>query len=136
MASSKKKGDYDWSECTFESDARGALPAGVQRMLKRAFASFGPDGHVLSRSWTEGVPAGKSEAEWFSYCPPTDICCADGAAFVIYQTGVTDLGKVTSPWAGYWQYTNGKEEKTWFHAAPFWAPEPRNAEFLELVRKS
>ena len=71
----------------------GNLPAGIQRMLNRALNSFGTDLNVLPR-WSEPVITAKGtqlEREFFPHAS-NDICCADGVAFCLYQTGVVDFG--------------------------------------------
>jgi hypothetical protein len=82
----------DFSKCTFRTLVPN-LPAGIRRMLNRALNSFGTDLNVLPR-WSEPVITAKGtklEREFFPHAS-NDICCADGVAFCLYQTGVVDFG--------------------------------------------
>ncbi len=94
MAKSRKKGDRDYSDCKFRSLLTN-LPAGIQHMLDRAFESLGSDEHVLKK-WIQPVVTeeGKTvlEKDYFPHAK-NDICCADGVAFVLHQSGVVDLGR-------------------------------------------
>src|SRR5687767_3599338 len=94
MPQSRKKGDRDFSDCKFRS-LLSNLPPGIQHMLDRAFDSLGSDANVLQR-WTAPVVTkdGKTvqEKDWFPHAK-NDICCADGAGFVLHQSGVVDLGR-------------------------------------------
>lgn len=94
MPASRRK-DRDFSQCTFRSRVPG-LPAGIQHMLERAFDSLGTDVDVLKR-WNRPValPGGGSilEMDYFPCVARRDICCADGVAFVLYHSGVVDLGR-------------------------------------------
>jgi hypothetical protein len=94
MPQSRKKGERDFSDCKFRS-LLSNLPAGIQHMLDRAFDSLGTDANVLQR-WTAPVVTkeGKTvqEKDWFPHAK-NDICCADGVAFVLHQSGVVDLGR-------------------------------------------
>lgn len=93
MPESKKVGN-DYSACKFRTLLTN-LPAGIQHMLDRALDSFGTDPNVLQR-WTGPVVLANGstvlEKDYFPHIP-TDICCADGTAFVLYQSGVVDLGR-------------------------------------------
>lgn len=93
MPESKKVGS-DYSACKFRTLLTN-LPAGIQHMLDRALDSFGTDPNVLQR-WTGPVVLANGttvlEKDFFPYIP-TDICCADGTAFVLYQSGVVDFGR-------------------------------------------
>jgi len=94
MPESKRIGTSDYSACKFRTLLTN-LPAGIQHMLDRALDSFGTDPNVLQR-WTGPVVRADGttvlEKDYFPHIP-TDICCADGTAFVLYQSGVVDLGR-------------------------------------------
>src|SRR5688572_11912486 len=105
MPQSKRKGDRDYSDCKFRSQLTN-LPAGIQHMLDRALDSFGTDPVVLAR-WTKPVVLanGKTvlERDFFPHgSNKIDICCADGVAFVLYQSGVVDLGRDTQWFRARW----------------------------------
>lgn len=94
MPESRRIGTSDYSACKFRTLLTN-LPAGIQHMLDRALDSFGTDPNVLQR-WTGPVVRADGttvlEKDFFPHIP-TDICCADGTAFVLYQSGVVDFGR-------------------------------------------
>jgi len=94
MPESRRIGTSDYSACKFRTLLTN-LPPGIQHMLDRALDSFGTDPNVLQR-WTGTVVRSDGtivlEKDYFPHIP-TDICCADGVAFVLYQSGVVDLGR-------------------------------------------
>lgn len=92
MPTSKAKG-RDYSDCKFRTLLTN-LPPGVQHMLDRALDSLGLDWNVMPR-WKEPVqtPNGAVPENKFFPHASNDICCADGAGFILYQSGVCDLGK-------------------------------------------
>lgn len=69
-------------------------PKGIKNMIERGLDSFGKDVEVLPR-WNLPVKTEKGdvpENKWFPCTPGADICCADGVGFLLYQSGVVDLG--------------------------------------------
>jgi len=126
MPESKRNGS-DFSACKFRTLLTN-LPPGVQHMLDRALDSFGTDLNVLPR-WNQPVmtPDGpKIERNYFPHAS-NDICCADGAGFILYQSGVCDLGmqkdlfKSAIPKAIHW--------------AHYYWPHEHNTEVCELVQE-
>src|SRR3954471_11913702 len=126
MANSKL-GGRDFSACAF-CTLLSNLPAGIQRMLQRALNSMGTDLNVLPR-WSQPLqtPDGSVlERKYFPHASD-DICCADGAGFILYQSGVCDLGmnkdlfKSRIPKAIHW--------------AHYYWPHEGNADICELVQE-
>lgn len=119
----------DYSKCEFATMVDIPLPDAVKDMLTRCFQGFGWDVFLLRERWTATLPNGKKENEVFPHAPGKDICCADTAAWTLYQTGKL-------PHEGY-------SDKLWdckgggFHWAPYWVPiEGVNTDLVRIVHKT
>ncbi|MEO7330170.1 MAG: hypothetical protein ABI193_16465 [Minicystis sp.] len=120
---------FDYSECEFISLETRPLPDDIQHMIFRAFHSFGPDKLIMKERWQEPIPGNKVEADVFPHTPGHDICCADLAAFVLYQTG--QLDHATAPHKRLWD--NGKGWS--FPKAAYWLPGPHNEAWVTCVKR-
>src|SRR5687768_646192 len=125
MPASKRNGS-DLSACKFRTLLTN-LPAGIQHMLDRSLDSLGTDANVLAR-WSQPVQTEKGvqlEREFFPH-NPTDICCADGAAFVLYQSGVCDIAR---------NKLHFKPIGYGYHAAHYYWPHPGNQDICRLIQE-
>lgn len=122
---SRKKGERDFSDCKFRSLLTN-LPPQIQQMLDRAFDSFGMDATVVTR-WIRPVVLanGKTvpENQFFPHKKGADICCADGVAFVLYQSGVVDFGRNPNV------FKPRPHRKNAFHHADYYVAWEGNADF-------
>jgi len=146
---------YDFSKCIFESKETRPLPRQISKMIKRALLSFGLDKDVIANVWKDVLPSKKLEREHFVYedwkngnkGERHDICCADAAAWTLYQTGV--LPKLGMNESKIWNYLSLDVAKkiyendqitekqvsdySSFHGAPYWTPWDGNKDVLKLV---
>jgi hypothetical protein len=117
----------DYAKCEFVTMVDVPLPDGIKYMLNRAFRSFAWDVTVLRERWVETLPNGKKETEVFPH-NSTDICCADAAAFTLYQSGKLNHDTFS---AKLWRCNGGG-----FHWAPYWVPNDGNRDLVKLIKKS
>ncbi len=129
MPTTKAKG-RDFSDCTFRTLVPSVPPA-IQRMIERALGSFGLDSNVLPR-WKEPVPqkdgSTLTERQVFPHVA-NDICCADGAGFILYQSGVVDLGRDRD------FFKAPKGYGGCIHAAHYYWPHEGNTDVCRLVQQ-
>jgi hypothetical protein len=120
---------FDYSECEFLSLEGRPLPDEIQHLLFRAFHSFGPDTKVMKERWqVKIIGSDKLEAEVFPHSPGVDICCADIAAWALYQTGQLDHG--TAPHKQIWVNKEGWS----FPKAAYWLPGPHNEAWVTCLK--
>ncbi|MBZ0120446.1 MAG: hypothetical protein K8H88_25870 [Sandaracinaceae bacterium] len=129
MPTSRKKGDRDFSDCKFRTLLTN-LPPAIQHMLDRALGSFGTDVNVLPR-WNGPVVKKDGstvlEKDYFPHNPSIqDICCADGVAFCLYQSGVVDLGRNPDYFRA--RMMNGKSMAGCYHWAHYYYAHEGNAD--------
>jgi hypothetical protein len=117
----------DYAKCDFATMVDVPLPDSIKHMLNRAFRSFGWDMTILRERWTETLPNGKKETQVFPH-NSTDICCADAAAWTLYQSGKLNHDDFS---AKLWPCKGGG-----FHWAPYWVPNDGNRDLVKLIKRS
>lgn len=122
---------YDYSECEFLSLEGRPFPDEIQHMIFRAFHSFGPDTLLMKERWQVPLPGGGVEADIFPHTPGKDICCADIAAWTLYQTG--QLDHASAPHKKLW--VNPDRKDCSFPLASYWLPAPHNEPWVSLVKR-
>src|SRR5215212_6848322 len=137
----------DYSNCTFRSKLTNQ-PEGITHMLARALGSIGSDANVLKR-WDQPVETKQGIKLEYNVFPHTndyenhadgvklksgdDICCADGAAFILYHSGVCDLGRNRNVFKAETNSTG--HYAGCIHSAHYYWPHKGNTDICEHVQE-